>query len=113
MSTLEEKIAVMTAFKNGAKIRFRPALILPPTPQWLACTTPIWDWWRYEYEIVPEPERVWAVLLIEKDGERRIVDKEMQPTREKAEALASHMRANFPFHNYVVKEYVEVIKENG
>ena len=56
MKTIEEKIAVMQAFKEGKEIEFAPNSI---DKIWVSCKGPDWDWdWSmYDYRIKEEPKK--------------------------------------------------------
>ena len=51
MKTLDEQIAVMTAYKNGARVERRPK----ETTIWLHCNKPSWDWEHVDYRVVNTP----------------------------------------------------------
>lgn len=50
MKTIEEKIAVMTAFKEGKEIEFLD------DGKWLLTSNPAWDWAYRDYRVKPEPK---------------------------------------------------------
>ena len=53
MTSLEQKIEIMQAFANGAKIEYLG------TGGWVPVEKPFWDWSRNEYRIAkPEPKKV-------------------------------------------------------
>lgn len=66
----DEMIAVIEAHKEGKPIQFRG--IKPPNIcGWETLTTePSFDFWTYEYRVVPEPRkpREWWIYLCETDS---------------------------------------------
>jgi hypothetical protein len=50
--TTEDKIKVMQAHLDGAKIEVRDRNTYDP---WRLAITPVWDWYHYEYRVKPEP----------------------------------------------------------
>lgn len=51
--TIDEKIAVMQAFKEGKEIEFRQ---LGTPDVFVNCTHPFWNFGTFEYRVKPEPE---------------------------------------------------------
>lgn len=62
MKTLDEQIAVMTAFKNGAVIEWRRH-DRTYGDDWFSLSTPNWNWELFDYRIAAQPpvER-WALI---------------------------------------------------
>ena len=56
MKTLEEKIAVMQAFKDGKEIEFAPNCFTNKI--WNYTRDPIWNWFENEYRVKPTPEYI-------------------------------------------------------
>ncbi len=52
MSTLQEKIAVMSAFAKGVKIEYRRKSY---RLEWRSADDPSWNWEEFDYRIQPEP----------------------------------------------------------
>jgi len=63
-STIEGKIAVMQAFKEGKKIENRHRAL---SDTWTGCCAPSWNWHSYDYRIKREPEVLYR--RVHKDGE--------------------------------------------
>lgn len=63
MKTLDEKIAVMTAYKNGARIEVRPY----NRSVWEFCEDPLWNWHFSDYRVAETPKvvvpREYGILL--------------------------------------------------
>ena len=53
MKTIEEMIAVMTAYKNGKKIECKSNNM--PCADWFTIEKPSWDWLCNDYRIKPDP----------------------------------------------------------
>ena len=51
MKTIDEMIAVMTAYKNGAKIESREYT----DNEWCSCEVPSWNWDYCDHRIAPSP----------------------------------------------------------
>ena len=64
MKTLDEQIAIMTAYKNGARVERRPS----GTVYWLHCDAPSWDWENYDYRIAHEPIVISVMIRRYSDG---------------------------------------------
>ena len=59
MKTIEEKIAVMQAFKDGKEIEIAPN---SPGEIWAPCKEPDWDWTMYSYRVKEQPDT--SLLLL-------------------------------------------------
>lgn len=68
--TLDEQIAVMTAFKNGKKIEYRYCET-GSRAEWEKCLEPQWNWASFEYRVEPKKVKVWVALARSplRDGE--------------------------------------------
>ena len=62
MTTLDEKIKVMQAYKDGKQIEGKRN----EASIWLPCKIPCWDWYTYDFRIKKEPKKIvklYQVLL--------------------------------------------------
>ena len=62
MTTLDEKIKVMQAYKNGKTIEYKEGR----EKNWKTTNTPAWDWYNWDYRIKEEPKKkvkLYQVLL--------------------------------------------------
>lgn len=92
-STIDGKIAVMQAYKNGAKIAMRARRHYPHI--WVSAgSPPAWSWYGYDYAVIEEPQELWAVLE-ELNG--KITGSYVRETKEAAEAFAA--KYNSPYSN--------------
>lgn len=69
MKTLDEKIAVMTAYKNGARIE----ACANNTSIWLLSDEPTWDWYSCDYRVAIHTPKVVApreFALVNEPGHR-------------------------------------------
>lgn len=58
-NTIEGKLAVMQAYKNGKKIRIRPRDMDSKDSYWDICdpyVEPFWNWTSFDFSIVEEPK---------------------------------------------------------
>ena len=62
MTTLDEKIKIMQAYKDGKTIEYKEGR----EKKWKTTTTPVWDWYNWDYRIKEEPKKkvkLYQVLL--------------------------------------------------
>lgn len=59
-STIEGKIAVMRAYKDGAKIAMRAKRY--SSEGWISAANPAWSWHSDDYAVIEEPLEVWVVV---------------------------------------------------
>lgn len=59
-STIDGKIAVMQAYKNGDKIAMRAKYNGPN--RWVSANKPAWSWYDYDYAVIEKPLEMWAVV---------------------------------------------------
>ena len=100
-STIDGKIAVMQAYKDGARIACTPR---GDATRWVSCS-PVWAWASYDYSVIEEPQEMWVVQeLLAGD----ILSTYVCETPEQAEAWAA--KNNNPCSNvvYRVVKFVEV-----
>lgn len=103
-STIDGKIAVMQAYKNGAKIAMRARRHYPKV--WVSAGgQPAWSWYGYDYAVIEEPQEMWVVQELY-DGE--VVSTFVRDTKEQAEAWAASHRSSQKGVAYRVVKFVEV-----
>jgi hypothetical protein len=56
--TTQEKIDVLTAYRDGKQIQTRERGI--HDSEWSETASPTWDFSRAEYRVKPEPRRIWV-----------------------------------------------------
>ena len=66
--TLQEKIDVMTAFRDGAEIEIADKCGLL-RKEYSPCSSPLWDWHRYSYRIKEAPKTVTIEKWLENNGD--------------------------------------------
>lgn len=99
MSTLDEKLAVMQAAKDGKTIEFKRKLT---NSGWAVIVAPGWDWQSFEYRVKREPRTFYINEY--PDNEYGVIGY-AYPTKESA-----RMDAGVPPARRAVK-YVEVLED--
>ena len=99
--TIDEQIAVLTAWKEGKTIEFRGQ---DSTGAWLEMVrpekyTPLWDFGMFNYRVKHEPRRVWIVS--DSSGLVKTVRNNESDAR-------TYVLINDP--SWTVAEFVEVLK---
>lgn len=84
MKTVDEMIAVMTAYKEGKQIEFRGKSTIVSL-EWKAVDDPIWDWDSLDYRVKPDPKYVPYDSVLEVDRDKWIA--------RKSNGLVSRLRA--------------------
>jgi len=103
-STIEGKIAVMQAYKDGAKIAMRARRDYPHI--WVSAgSPPAWSWHGYDYGVIEEPCEVWVVL-----GEvrGRVTSITLASNKAQAEAWASYWSSAYDHQQYRAAKLREV-----
>ena len=57
-TTTKEKIAIMQASEDGEIIDSCGKEEIDP--EWIYCSDPCWNWYKYEYRVRPEPRVFWV-----------------------------------------------------
>ena len=73
MKTLEEKIKVMQAYKEGKHVEFKCL-----NEDWVGAPTPCWDWYTYDYRIKEEPKKkvkLYLALCLDNHGDYLITSR--------------------------------------
>jgi len=94
MTTLKEKIEIMTAAEDGAEIQFS----IRNTSVWGKAISPSWDWPGNDYRIKPQPRDIWVAKPAGDEGDSGDIYSK-KPT----------LNTEF-YSDWVITHYREVIK---
>lgn len=103
MKTIEEKIAVMQAFREGKEIQLRLLI----DSKYYDCKNPGWNWDNYDYRVKGEPKQPEYIPFSFEDWEimvDRIVKHKTKPIIEKLTSFFDDS-VNAIFYNELLEEF--------